>query len=84
MILAYLALVAIVVAADAMAIRATSLVRAAIALFIGNSSLAVLFFLLRAPYAGSVQLSVGAGLLSALFIIAISLTESMRGGQREK
>lgn len=84
MILAYLALAAIVVVADVMALRATNLVRAAIALFIGNSSLAVLFFILRAPYAASVQLSVGAGLLSTLFIIAISLTESMRGGQREQ
>ncbi|GAH43484.1 unnamed protein product, partial [marine sediment metagenome] len=30
------------------------------------------------------QLSVGAGLVSTLFIIVISLTESMRGGADEE
>jgi uncharacterized MnhB-related membrane protein len=37
----------------------------------------MLFFMMRAPYAGGFELSVGAGLISILFIIAISLTESM-------
>ena len=83
MIVAYLTLSAVVILAAVAAVRAASLIRAAIALCIGNSSLAVQFFLLRAPYAGSVQLSVGAGLLSTLFIIAISLTESTRGDVRE-
>jgi len=84
MIAAYLALVLVIIGAAVAAVRATSLIHAAIALCIGNSSLAILFFLLKAPYAGSVQLSVGAGLVSALFIIAISLTESMKGGVREE
>jgi len=84
MIAAYLALAAVIIGAAVVAVRATNLIHAAIALCIGNSSLAVLFFLLKAPYAGSVQLSVGAGLVSALFIIAISLTESMKGGAREE
>ncbi|MBM3187285.1 MAG: DUF4040 domain-containing protein [Chloroflexi bacterium] len=70
-------MLAMIVAAIA-AVRARSLVNAAIALALGNSSLALLFFLLHAPYAGSVQLSVGAGVMSALFLVAISLTESMR------
>lgn len=83
MVPAYLILAVVVVGAAVAAARAASLIRAAIALCIGNSSLAILFFLLKAPYAGSVQLSVGAGLVSALFIIAISLTESMKGGARE-
>jgi NADH:ubiquinone oxidoreductase subunit 6 (subunit J) len=80
---AYLTLVFALLAAGVAAVRTANLTRAAIAFCIGNSSLALLFFLMRAPYAGSVQLSVGAGLVSTLFIIAISLTESMRGGSRE-
>lgn len=80
---AYLITVSALLAASVVAVRTADLTRAAIALCIGSSSLAILFFLMRAPYAGSVQLSVGAGLVSTLFIIAISLTESMRGGSRE-
>lgn len=75
--------VAVVVAAIA-AVRASNLINAAIALVIGNSLLALLFFLLQSPYAASIQLSVGAGVVSALFIVAISLTESMRGGHHEE
>lgn len=82
--LSHLVLCLSIVAAAIGAMRAHSLVHAAISLAIGNSSLALLFFLLRAPYAGSIQLSVGAGVLSTLFIVAISLTESMGGGHREE
>lgn len=84
MVLAYLTSAMLVIAGAVIALRAKSLIHAALALCLGSSSLAILFFLLDAPYAGSVQLSVGAGLLSVLFIIAISLTESMRGGSREE
>lgn len=84
LILGYLTLASLVLTGALLAVRAKSLIRAALALCLGGSSLAALFFMLGAPYAGSVQLSVGAGLLSILFIIAISLTESMRGGLREQ
>ena len=84
MALAYLTSAMLVIAGAVIAVLAKNLIRAALALCLGSSSLAILFFLLDAPYAGSVQLSVGAGLLSVLFIIAISLTESMRGGSREE
>ena len=82
-ILAYVTAMLLVLAGALLAVRETNLIRAALGLCLGGSSLAVLFFLLGAPYAGSVQLSVGAGLLSTLFIIAISLTEPMRGGRGE-
>ena len=72
-----------IIAAAVGAIRATNLIHAAIALALGNSSLALLFFLLRAPFVGSVQLSIGAGVVSTLFVLAISLTESMSGGRHE-
>ena len=77
---ARLALSCAIVASATLAVRAESLVNAAIALAIGSSSLALLFFHLQAPYAASVQLSVGAGVMSILFLLAISLTESLRGG----
>jgi len=61
------------------AIHARSLIRAAIMLAVGSSSLALILFLNQAPFAGAIQLSVGSGVLSTLLLLAISLTESMRG-----
>lgn len=83
-VILYLALVGATVAAAVCAVRARTLVGSAVALAGGSSSLACLFFLLRAPYAGAVQLSVGAGLVSSLFLIAISLTEPLRGGAHDE
>ena len=77
------ALAAIVLVGAIAAVLSRNLLRAAIALGAGSVALAMLFFLLGAPYAGSFELSVGAGLVSVLFIVAISLTESMRGYNRE-
>ena len=79
----HLVLSLLAVSAAICAVRAKSLVNAAIALAVGNSSLALLFFHQRAPIAGSVQLSVDAGLVSVLFIMAISLTERL-GGRDDK
>ena len=73
----YIILAAIVLARAMAAVLAKNLLWAAIALGIGSVALAILFFLFGAPYAGGFELSVGAGLISVLFIIAISLTESM-------
>jgi len=80
----YLALVAMALGAGVLAVRSRSLITSAIALAVGTSCIAGLFFLLRAPYAGAVQLSVGAGLVSTLFLIAIGLTESIRGGGHDQ
>ena len=78
MILAsYAILVCVVVASAITALRARHLIRAAVALGVGSAALATIFFLLDAPYAGGFELSVGAGLISVLFIVAISLTRSM-------
>ena len=44
-----------------------------IAVGIGSVVLSILFFLLGAPFAGAIELSVGAGLISILFLIATSL-----------
>ena len=82
MIIVQLALSLAILVAAIMAIRAASLIRAALALAIGNTALALLFFLLNAPFAGSLQLSVGVGVVSVLFLLAISLTETMGGEGR--
>ena len=46
-----------------------------IALGSGSALLAILFFIFGAPFAGAFELSVGAGLISVLFIIATSITD---------
>lgn len=45
------------------------------AIGIGSALLAILFFIFGAPFAGAFELSVGAGLISVLFIIATSVTD---------
>jgi len=80
--LGYVMLALIVLGGALVAVLTENLIRAAVALGIGSAALAMLLFLLHAPYAGGFELSVGAGLISVLFIIAISLTESMRGQSR--
>lgn len=81
MTLAYVALAAVILVSAITAVLSRNLLRAAVALGVGSAALATLFFLLNAPYAGGFELSVGAGLVSVLFIVAISLTESMRGAK---
>jgi NADH-quinone oxidoreductase subunit J len=46
------------------------------AIGLGSVFLAVIFFLFGAPFAGAFELSVGAGLISVLFIIATSIADS--------
>jgi NADH-quinone oxidoreductase subunit J len=82
MTIAYITLTVAVLVAAATAVLSKNLLQSAVALGIGSVALATLFFLLGAPYAGGFELSVGAGLISVLFIIAISLTESMRRRHR--
>ena len=81
--IAYIALTVALLTAAATAVLSKNMLQAATALGIGSVALATLFFLLGAPYAGGFELSVGAGLISVLFIIAISLTESMRRHRHE-
>ena len=77
----YIVLAVVILVGAITAVLARNLLQAAVALGVGSAALATLFFLLKAPYAGGFELSVGAGLISVLFIIAVSLTESMRGGR---
>jgi NADH-quinone oxidoreductase subunit J len=77
----YLLLTLAMVAGALVAVLTQNLIRAAVALGVGSAALAMLLFLLGAPHAGGFELSVGAGLISVLFIVAISLVESV-GRQR--
>jgi uncharacterized MnhB-related membrane protein len=74
----YLAVLLVVLFGCAVvALLAKSLVRSAVALGVGSAALAMLYFALDAPYAGGFELSVGAGLTSVLFLVAISLTKTL-------
>lgn len=57
------------------AIFSRRLLYAALALGLSSCLLAIIFFDLDAPFAGGFELSIGAGLISVLFIMTISLTE---------
>jgi NADH-quinone oxidoreductase subunit J len=79
----YILLIGVVLAGALIAVLVKDLIRAALALGTGSAALAMMLYLLQAPYAGGFELSVGAGLISILFIVAISLTESMGRQSRE-
>ncbi len=68
-------LLVLMVAFSSYAIFSRRLLFSAIALGLSSCLLAIIFFDLDAPFAGGFELSIGAGLISLLFIMAISLTE---------
>ena len=74
----YVVLSLIIAAGAIFAMFSRVLTRAVVALGVSSVCLATLFFLLDAPYAGAFELSVGAGLISVLFIIGLSLMRSLR------
>jgi len=65
--------VAVVVSA-VLAVRFNNLLFAAISLAALSAILAIMFYQLNSPYAAVFELSVCAGLITALFVSAISLT----------
>ena len=64
-------LVVIILVGGTVAMLSRNLLKAAVGLGVSSAALATLFQLLGAPYAAGFELSVGAGLISVLFIIAI-------------
>jgi NADH-quinone oxidoreductase subunit J len=56
-----------------LAVFAADLIRSVIALLVGSVGLTLILFNLGSPIAGIFELSVGAGLISVLFILSISL-----------
>jgi uncharacterized MnhB-related membrane protein len=63
-----------------MAVLQRNLIRAVIAFAVSSVCLAALFFVLASPYAGALELTVGAGLVAVLFLVALVLA----GGEEEK
>lgn len=61
---------------------AMDLLKAAMALLVSSFGLAIIMFNLGAPLAGSFELSVGAGLITVLFVNAISLTRLVTEEER--
>lgn len=57
------------------------LLYSALSLGIASVALGILFFKMQAPYAGVFELSVGAGMVTILFIAAISLISGAKEGQ---
>lgn len=62
-----------------LAVHLRDLLRAALCLAVLSVVLAGLFFKLGAPYAGAFELSVCAGLITVLFIAAISSVDARKG-----
>lgn len=72
-IISIVLLIAVIVLAI-MAVSFKNLLSAAISLAALSAALAIIFYRLNSPYAAVIELSVCAGLITALFVAAISLT----------
>ena len=57
-----------------------NLIRAIVAYAIASVCLAAIFFVLASPFAGALELTVGAGLVAVLFLVALILS----GGEEEE
>jgi NADH:ubiquinone oxidoreductase subunit 6 (subunit J) len=62
------------------AVLQKNLIRAVIAFAVSSTGLAALFFMLSSAYAGALELTVGAGLVAVLLLVALVLA----GGEEEK
>lgn len=64
-----------------LAVFLKDLLYSALSLGIASAVLGILFFAMQSPYAGVFELSVGAGMVTILFIAAISLISGAKEGQ---
>lgn len=78
-----LVLLALLVLSGIAAVLVPSLLHSAISLAVASVVLTILMFQLQAPLAGVFELSVCAGLITAIFVSAISLTRPGSGDERE-
>ena len=67
-----------------LAILLRDLLKAAISLAVASLFLGIIFFRMNAPYAGVFEISVVAGLITVLFILAIALTKAEEEVQESK
>jgi len=63
-----------------LAVVQKNLIRSVVSFALSSISLAAIFFLLASPYAGALELTVGAGLVAVLFLVALILA----GGEEEE
>ena len=63
-----------------LAVVQKNLIRSVVAFALSSISLAAIFFMLASPYAGALELTVGAGLVAVLFLVALILA----GGEEEE
>lgn len=63
-----------------LAVVQKNLIRSVVTFALSSISLAAIFFMLASPYAGALELTVGAGLVAVLFLVALILA----GGEEEE
>jgi NADH-quinone oxidoreductase subunit J len=68
-----------IIAAAVFAIVQRNLIRAVVAYAFASAGVAALFFVLMSPYAGALELTVGAGLVTVLFLVALILAGGEEG-----
>lgn len=78
-ILVIVILGAVTILTALMAVLEKNLIRSIAAYAASSIALAGIFFLLASPYAGALELTVGAGLVTVLFLVALILS----GGAEE-
>ena len=61
------------------AVMHQNLIRAVVAYAVSSVCLAAIFFLLASPYAAALELTVGAGLVAVLFLVALILAGGEAG-----
>ena len=67
----------------AYAVQQKDLMRAVFSFAVSSAFLAMLFFLLASPFAGVLELTVGAGLIIVLFLVALTLSMGVEGESPE-
>jgi len=77
-------LLVLLVAGIILAVFLRDLLYSALSLGIASIVLAILFFQMKSPYAGVFELSVGAGMVTILFIAAITLISNAKEGQQDE
>jgi NADH:ubiquinone oxidoreductase subunit 6 (subunit J) len=70
----------VTIAMALVAVLQKNLIRAVIAFAVSSAGLATLFFVLSSAYAGALELTVGAGLVAVLLLVALVLAS----GEEEK
>lgn len=73
-------LLVLLVAGIFLAVFMKDVLYSALSLGIASVILAILFFEMKSPYAGVFELSVGAGMVTILFVAAISLISGAKEG----